>query len=276
MLDSNELQAREKTWPLGLFSGSALKYFAAALMVCDHLHQMFFQEAIWLTMLGRVVAPVFLFMCAEGFHYTRNRKRYLLQLFIGFWAMNAANFALGTALPMENIMLINNIFSTMFISALYILFWDRFTAGIKEKKAGKILGSLGLALLPVLSVVPVLLLMQGGGEVSRPVALAISFIPNVLVVEGGFAFVLLAVAFYALRGRRLLRMLPLALIGGLSFYTGLGTPGNIQWMMVFAAIPLLLYNGKRGRSGRFGKYFFYVFYPAHIYIMYLIAWALQR
>lgn len=276
MSESTQLQTQQKPWPLGLFSGSTLKYFAAALMVCDHLHQMFFQEAIWLNMLGRVVAPIFLFMCAEGFHYTRNRKRYLLQLFIGYWAMNAANLALSIALPVENVMLINNIFGTMFISALYMLFWDIFTAGIKEKKAGKILGSIGLALLPVLSMAPVMLLMQGDGDVSRPVLFAVSFIPNLLMVEGGFAFVFLAVAFYALHKHHLLQMLPLAVISGLSFYTRLGTPDNIQWLMVFAAIPLLLYNGRRGRGGRFSKYFFYIFYPAHIYIMYLIAWALQR
>jgi len=270
------LQTQKKPWPLGLFSGSALKYFAAALMVCDHLHQMFFQEAIWLTMLGRVVAPIFLFMCAEGFHYTRNRKRYLLQLLAGFWAMNAVNLALSTAFPMENVMLMNNIFSTMFVSALYMLFWDIAAAGVKEKKAGKVLGGIGLALLPVLSMVPAMFLVQGDGTISRPVAIAISFIPSVLMVEGGFTFVLLAVAFYVLRKHRLLQMLPLVLIGGLSFYTGLGTATNIQWMMVFAAIPLLLYSGARGRGGRFNKYFFYIFYPAHIYIMYLIAWALQR
>jgi hypothetical protein len=40
-------------------------------------------------------------------------------------------------------------------------------------------------------------------------------------------------------------------------------------MMLFAAIPILMYNGKRGKGS---KYFFYVFYPAHIYILYAVAW----
>jgi hypothetical protein len=47
---------------------------------------------------------------------------------------------------------------------------------------------------------------------------------------------------------------------------------DFQWLMVFAAIPLFLYNGKRGRGG---KYFFYIFYPAHIYLFYVIAWFLN-
>ena len=57
---------------LGVFSGNTLKYFAAVLMVCDHLHQFFFQgipEADWLNWLGRPVKPIFLFLCAEGFYH---------------------------------------------------------------------------------------------------------------------------------------------------------------------------------------------------------------
>jgi len=281
MLETNQLQTQKKPWALGKFSGSALKYFAAALMVCDHLHEFFFHDipgAMWLKMVGRLVMPIFLFMCAEGFHYTRSRKRYLLQLLIASWVMNAANLALSFALPVdpEKFVLANNVFTTMFMSALYMLFYHMFVAGCKEKKAGKILGSLGLALLPVVSILPVMLIMDSDGVVPRPVAIAASFIPSVLMVEGGFLLVIMAVAFYALRNHRLLQMLPLVAVTAISFFTGRGQPNNIQWMMVFAAIPLLLYNGKRGRGGRFSKYFFYVFYPAHIYILYVIAWALQR
>jgi hypothetical protein len=237
---------------------------------------MFFQHAMWLTMLGRVVAPIFLFMCAEGFRYTRSRKRYLMQLLVGFWAMNAANYVLSVAFPVEGVQLMNNIFSTMFISALYMLCWDICAAGFKEKKAGKVLGGIGLALLPVVSIVPMMMMLNSDGTMAHSLVIAISFIPNVMFVEGSFLFVILAVAFYVLRKHRLLQMLPLVLLAGFFLYAGRGEPNNIQWMIVFAAIPLLLYNGQRGRGGRFNKYFFYVFYPAHIYIMYMIAWALQR
>jgi hypothetical protein len=50
-----------------------------------------------------------------------------------------------------------------------------------------------------------------------------------------------------------------------------------QWAAVFAVIPLLLYNGKRGGgSARLNKWFFYIFYPAHIYALYILAYFLRR
>jgi len=45
-------------------------------------------------------------------------------------------------------------------------------------------------------------------------------------------------------------------------------PTGVQWMMVFAAIPMYFYNGERG-SGN--KNFFYIFYPAHIYLLWILA-----
>ncbi|HIU15864.1 MAG TPA: Tat pathway signal protein, partial [Candidatus Ventricola intestinavium] len=38
-----------------------------------------------------------------------------------------------------------------------------------------------------------------------------------------------------------------------------------EWYGVFAVIPMLCYNGKRGRGY---KALFYAFYPAHIYVLY--------
>ena len=48
---------------------------------------------------------------------------------------------------------------------------------------------------------------------------------------------------------------------------------NYQWMMMFSAIPIILYNGEKGRSMR---NFFYIFYPAHIAIFAIISFLIQR
>ncbi len=56
------------------------------------------------------------------------------------------------------------------------------------------------------------------------------------------------------------------LILGLIFLNAL--PGGIQSYATLAAIPIGLYNGKRGLSL---KYSFYIFYPLHLLILYLIS-----
>ena len=48
---------------------------------------------------------------------------------------------------------------------------------------------------------------------------------------------------------------------------------NHQWMMILAAIPIVLYNGEKGRGMR---NFFYIFYPAHIAIFAIISFFMQR
>ncbi len=44
--------------------------------------------------------------------------------------------------------------------------------------------------------------------------------------------------------------------------------GGLENYAVFALVPILCYNGKKGPGGL--KYLFYVFYPAHLLVLYLL------
>ena len=57
-------------------NATTLKLIAAALMFIDHIHEMFSHAGapMWLTMLGRLVFPMFLFASSESFHYTHSKK----------------------------------------------------------------------------------------------------------------------------------------------------------------------------------------------------------
>ena len=243
-----------------------LKILAIVLMVCDHIHQMwaFDGAPMWLTYLGRLVFPMFLFAMADSFHYTRNRKKLMLRLLIASWFMTILNFVLSMLLPSKDIVLMNNAFSTFFVATLYMLFWDLFIDGIKQKNFKKTTGGVLLCFVPILTAIP--LLMVTGIE-SPPLWLVRVFllIPNVLTVEGGFALVLLGVLFYIFRHWRWAQVLILVVLSALQFIVD---PSSPQWMMIFAAIPIFLYNGEKGRGL---KNFFYIFYPAHIYLLYIIA-----
>jgi hypothetical protein len=268
------------TFKQGL-TGNAIKILGVVLMVFDHLHQMFIAQAPgWFNMLGRPVLPIFIFMCAEGFYHTRSRKRYILQLLIAAVFMNIGNMVLGHAMriepdiPEHGVELINQVFTTMLMTVLYLFSIERLRAGIKEKKPGKIAGSIALLLLPIAVTVGLVIPLYSVDYTVTPVFnTAFLLIPNLLAMDGGVTFVLLGIAFYYLRKWRWAQMAVLAAYSALSFYMGIGEGYNIQWMQVFAIIPLLLYNGQRGKGN---KYFFYIFYPAHIWGLYTIAWLLQR
>ena len=253
-------------------SGTQIKITGVIMMVFDHLYYMFNVNGVpqWFHWIGRPVAPIFLFMCAEGFLHTRNRKRYLLQLLIGYELMNVVSVFLGFAMPNENIILIFSIFGSLFFASLYMQFIEMFHNGLKTKKAGKAALAILFMLVPIAyGLITVSMLTLEGTVIPRWLnMILLTIIPNIMVVEGNLLWVLIGSLFYILRRRRILQIIPLVLFGIVFFIFK-----SIEWLIIFAAIPILLYNGSRGKGG---KYFFYIFYPAHIYIFYIIAYFMQK
>jgi hypothetical protein len=259
-----------RTWQI--LSGTGVKIAGIVLMTMDHLHQMFTAQGApgWLSWFGRPVATMFIFLCAEGFFYTHDKKRYMLQFLGGSLFMSVMNQILSAAMPMEHIALINNIFGTLFMATYYMWMLDRILGGFREKSPVKIFSAIGGLLLPFIVSFAMILALQNENRIAAKILL---FIPNPFSVEGGFVLVFMGVVFYILRKYRLAQIALVLVISALSWYsTKDSTLGGFQWLMVFAVIPMFLYNGKRGRGG---KYFFYVFYPAHIYLFYCVAWFLN-
>ncbi|MDR1058149.1 MAG: conjugal transfer protein TraX, partial [Treponema sp.] len=114
-----------------ILTGGAIKAIGLVLMTLDHLHQMFINQGApgWLSWFGRPAATLFLFLCAEGFYYTRSKKTYLLRFLAAFILMNVLNRLLTEFLYVENVALINNVFGSLFMSAFYMLIIDLFREG---------------------------------------------------------------------------------------------------------------------------------------------------
>jgi hypothetical protein len=263
--------AKGHSWQF--LSGTGVKTAGIILMTMDHLHQMFIHQGApaWLGWAGRPVATMFLFLCAEGFFYTRSKTQYMLRFLGCSFFMSAMNRILSAAMPME-IGLINNIFGTLFMAVYYMWMIDRICGGVRERRPVTILSALGGLLLPVAVSFAVLLAMRSN---NWTLVLIFLFIPNPMSVEGGFVLIFMGVAFYLLREYRLAQAVLVLVISALTWYFS-RDPGSFQWLMVLAIIPLALYSGKRGRGGKGGKYFFYIYYPAHIYLMYCVAWFLRN
>jgi hypothetical protein len=180
--------------------------------------------------------------------------------------MNVISTLFTVKMRLDDVALINNIFGTLLMAVLYMILADKLRLAVSEKKPGALLLVLLCMLLPfVIGILP--LAME-----SLPLWLRIvmlRYIPTPVTVEGGFTLVFLGVLFSLFRNSRIIQVMIVLAVSALSL---LLLSDNAQWLMVMAVIPILLYNGKRGAGGKAGKYFFYVFYPAHIYLLYIVAW----
>lgn len=254
-----------------------IKVIALILMVFDHIHYIFsgaWNIPVWFTMLGRLSAPLFFFISANGMRYTKHPEKYLLRLWAGSVFMNLGNRLINTYFPLPGGgIIMNNIFSTLFISCLIIYCIQKIQ---EQKKEGKpFVRYLLLISVPVVSSVLLLLTMLVPGLTVFS-AVIMTFVPSLLFCEGSFLFAFLGVGFYfCLDSRKRLSWFYslfclLILLSG--FRPGAGIlslfTADIQWMMLFALPVMLLYNKQKGAGM---KYFFYLFYPAHIYLFSILA-----
>lgn len=99
-----------------------LKFLAIFLMFLDHIHEMFgaFGAPMWLTMLGRVVFPLFMFLAADSFYYTHNRKAYLKRLLFMTWFMIIGNMIVSYFFTNGQVGLANNAFGAFFLAGVSI------------------------------------------------------------------------------------------------------------------------------------------------------------
>ncbi|MGR8809929.1 TraX family protein [Leuconostoc citreum] len=244
------------------FTSFDLKIIGILLMVGDHVYDAYAHSGapMWLTVLGRVVAPIFLFLSAEGFFYTHSKIGYMKNLLVFYWITTISIQIVQNIFPNNSVTLINSMLGTLFLSVLAMWSWD----GIKSYKNDKsyfykaIFGWLYLIITPIVSLISMTLFPN------QLIASIVILFPNVFFVEGNIGFVLMGLLFYIFRKNRLLQLSVLILIS----FMVLASANMVQFAMILAIIPLALYNGQEGRKM---KWFFYIFYPVHIIIIYLVA-----
>ncbi len=256
------------------FTNYQLKMFALICMVFDHVHYMLAAQIgipYWFGIIGRLSAPIFIFMTANGMAYTRSRFRYLFRLYAASVIMAVMNSIVNSYFPHpEGAMVINNIFATLFLVGFFIHVIEGLVKSIRAKSWWACAGYSVLTGLPFgLSILLLKAMALGYFQFFK---VLFTFVPTPLMVEGGPIFILLGVGFYFVRCSKwkIGVFYSVFSFGLFALYASAGLTFenlfiiNYQWLM-WLALPLILaYNGKKGRSS---KWFFYVFYPAHLYIL---------
>lgn len=248
-------------------NASALKWLALCCMVLDHAAY-FFGLPVPLRWVGRLAAPIFLFLVVEGFCHTHDLKKYLLRMYavaVTMGCINAVLAAVGGSWREDHPTPTNSICATFFLLLVMLyglrLLEERHPAGLLLMVAPFAVHYIAAALL----------------DESAAKLLLTTVLPSPICSEGGVSFLAMGLLLYLLRSDRRWQLDGFAAATVAFFvlpYLAAGaTPGwllfaGYQWMQLFAVVPLALYSGEKGRTPR---WFFYLFYPAHIYLLYFIS-----
>ncbi len=242
---------KTRTW----LTGAHIKWIAIITMVIDHIGAGFLEPMILngavsadslyklsmgymvLRGIGRFAFPVFCFLLAEGFFYTKSRKKYLTNLLI---------FALISEVPFDWALFgrvidwgHQNVFWTLF--AGFVAIWIAefcMTKSLKDRD----------------NAVPYYIAMVAAVIVCAVLA-------EVIHADYGAVGVAAIFIMYAMHNK--------PVMGALFAWMMLSM---LNWMEIFAfpfILAVMLYNKQRGKQM---KYFFYVFYPAHLLIIAIVKW----
>ncbi len=317
-LEANEAVTNTKKKGI---SGSTIKIIAIVAMFIDHLaaslltrilysaspesfNQTLYGVIMVMRLIGRLGFPIFCFLLVEGFHKTRNRRKYALRL---------GMFALISEIPFDLAFHgqvletgYQNVFFTLLIGILLLCAYVAIDSLTDKTQKGV---DIGLALAAIIAL-PLYVAYKFAG-VSAQVVYAVTgadytgIIFAVVFVPG---VILLAIAYLICRkkvSRKLLLTIcgyafatvtAMAVAGFLrTDYAGIGvltiaamylfrknrvlemTAGctvltvcaPIEFTAFLTLIPVAKYNGERGLRM---KYFFYAFYPVHLLLLWFIAY----
>ena len=240
-----------------------LKIIACVSMLCDHIGYLLLPQFVWLRWIGRLAMPLFAFFIGEGCRYTRNRKKYALQLAVLAAVCQAAYFIeelLGDGrLTASSDCWYFNILFTFVLSCFACFLWLDGKQALRENDKKTAAGR--FVLLAV--YLGILSLFTWFAWRQRKTA------GWSLYVDYGLCGALLPLSAVLFEKREA----KLAAFGGmLLVYCAVftGEMPYVWWSLL--CLPLLIcYNGQGG-SRKF-KYLFYVFYPAHLAVLYLISQA---
>lgn len=222
-----------------ILNGNHLKLIAAVTMLLDHAGILLFPRVQLFRILGRLAYPIFAFMIAEGYRYTRNKRRYFLLIFgLGTACQVVYYFTSGDTYL--------NILLTFSLSILLIYVLQASWQDPKRQTLWSILFAAGI--------------------------FSVYGLDRLLTIDYGFWGVMVPVFVSFAHVRKFPYWASVVLLGAGLLLLGADL-GGIQHYALLALPLLLLYSGRRGKLNM--KYFFYIFYPVHLAVLQGIAWLVR-
>ncbi len=272
-------------------TGFSIKLIAIVAMTFDHVGAVFFPMEDWFRIIGRMTMPIMCYFIAEGYFYTKNKKKYAMRL-LGFAILSQIPYQLCFA----NHGIGGNVFWTLLLGMLSIWSFESICLKIGYN------WGIGLGILvtfPILYIAehfPILIFDQG---------LKFSLVATDYGMVGVVAIFLAGLVGIAKRYfennpdkfngfsikvnydvmQKWIIQIPLTFIIWYE-YTSYGILNELYYIMLsgfdglvfllrrlgpmFGSVVLMFYGGARGNNAWIAKYLFYLYYPLHLGIISLI------
>ena len=234
-----------------------LHILAMIFMLSDHLWIIFFPNQLWLYALGRLTFPIFAFMIVEGFFRTKNRKKYLIRIFI-FAIISEIPFNLFSSLAMRKVTMLfypyNNVLWTFLIALCGLNLLEEIE---NFKNLDKVIRFLEKITISFISIMMAYLIKSD-------------------YLGYGVITVFIFYFFREKNYRNIFFQTISIIILNIFIMPDYEFPFNffgkeifikVQIFALFSLPIIWLYNGKQGIHNNFIKYMFYFFYPLHLLLI---------
>lgn len=300
-LRGRKIDKDESSCKLSWLNAFQLKFIALICMTIDHVGAYGFEipgiaaHVTILRLIGRIAAPLFLFVLIQSARNTRSKSKFILRLYFAGVATGLFQVATNALLgDVFGIFSNGNIFFTFFYVVLYSYLAEELIKCIRNRN---LRDACFTGLICLLSFLPNLI-YDAINHASLPTmlindkmfwqGLRDSLLPANHYMEFGLGFILLGVLLYFAKTKRgecsvYLVFCSICFLGAfvarshsvLFYYSSFAsTYFNFQQCWMILALPfMLLYNGLRGANR---KYFFYAYYPVHRYLLVILFRCLGR
>lgn len=221
-------------------SSFALRLLALLTMLIDHAGLALFPQVGAFRCIGRLSFPLYCFLLAQGCRHTRNLRAYARRLLL---------LACLSEIPFD------------------LLIFGRAACGVEQN----VLFSLLLGLMAIVACDAL-----AGKPLQAALAVAGVMLAAMLArVSYGWLGVALCAGLYKTEGSRAKQALCVALLTGVYVLSLLLSGVERSWVLVslwavLAAVPVLLYNGKRGPRTPLLTGLFYASYPLHLIALVIV------
>lgn len=217
-------------------TGNKLKLIALVSMTFDHIGMLLFPFSSIFKMIGRLSFPIFVYMIAEGWKYTSNRKRYMCVIWLMGIAYQIFYYIFFSSLYM-------GVFITYGLSLLLICSIEYF---INKGKRRYIISPIVIICVILIGCIEYILPYSG------------------FAIDYGLVGIMIPIlVYFAETKKEKICFLFLGLCCLSLIYKG------VQFLSLLSIPLLCFYNGNRGNKKL--KYFFYIYYPVHLIVIWLIS-----